>query len=162
MTSLPSLLRNWCSFMTKVTENKIEPLIQLTLGGLSDADRSALLQSVLRDPAQARLTQLALRLERDIQHTSCAMVAAAHASKPAFFNPRHVLVGACASFAMLAVFSLNAPGPGTRYVAPNVVAGNDRFGPAGSFEADTPMMQTRNLVAPELNDRFGGGGFEAN
>jgi hypothetical protein len=148
--------------MSKNTENKIEPLVQLTLGGLSEADRSALLQSVLQDPQQAQLTQLALRLERDIQHTSSAMVAAAHASKPAFFNPRHVLVGACASFAMLAVFSLNAPGPGTRYVPPNVVASNDRLGPAGSFEGDAPITQARNVALPELNDRFGGGGFEAN
>jgi hypothetical protein len=148
--------------MSKLTENKIDPLVQLTLGGLSDVDRSALLQAILQDPQQAHLTQLALRLEGNVQHTSSAMVAAAQASKPAFFNPRNLLVGACASFAMLAVFSLNAPGPSTHYVAPNVVASNDRFGPAGSFEGDAPIAQARHLVAPELNDRFGGGGFEAN
>ena len=74
------------------------------------------------------------------------------------WNARNWVTGACASLALLAIFSfsnVNVQSAEVSRVAMNPAQNTDHFGPAGSFEG------IATLNNQELVDRFGSGGFEA-
>ncbi len=133
----------------------------LSLGQLCAQERAKLVNAILSNPETAALAKLGLRVAIPAQQTASCIVAAANShskSNKGWWNARNLVTGACASFALLAVFSFSNQTVQT--VEPGRVAMSqahlsDQFGPAGSFEGVAGMG---NL---ELVDRFGGGGFEA-
>ena len=138
-------------------------ILSLSLGQLCPEERAKLVALILNNPETAALAKLGMRVASPAQQTASAMVSAAGAcSRHNKWNARNWVTGACASLALLAVFSfsdrsMQVVEPGRiamNQVAMNQMPVSDQFGPAGSFEGAAVQRL-------ELADRFGGGGFEA-
>jgi hypothetical protein len=133
-------------------------IVSLGVGVLCADERAKLLRSILANPETAALTKLALRVSSPAHQTASSMVSAASARRESVWSTRNLLTGACASMALVAIFSfssLNPRTPEAGLVAMNQVRVSDHFGPSGSFEGVAASNQT------QLVDRFGNGGFEA-
>ena len=156
-------------FLQKATSTDAN-ILSLSLGQLCQDERAKLVALILNNPETAALAKLGMRVASPAQQTASAMVSAAGScskeskcclgSTPNInkWNARNWVTGACASLALLAVFSfsdrsMQVVEPGR--VAMNQVPVSDQFGPAGSFEGAAGVQSL------ELVDRFGGGGFEA-
>ena len=133
-------------------------IVSLSLGVLCSVERAKLVRSILVNPETAALVKLGLRVASPAHQTASAMVHVASARGTGFWNMRNVVTGACASLALVAVFSfsnvkvqVNAPA----LVAMNQEQSSDQFGTTGSFEG---IVSSNRVVSV---DRFGSGGFEA-
>ena len=133
-------------------------IVSLSVGALCADERAKLLRSILANPETAALTKLALRVSSPAHQTASLMVSAASERRENLWSTRNLLTGACASLALVAIFSFssfNLRTPEAGLVALNQMQISDQFGPAGSFEGVAASNQT------QLVDRFGSGGFEA-
>ena len=133
-------------------------IVSLSLGVLCADQRAKLVHSILANPETAALAKLGLRVSGPAHQTASAMVHVAGARSKGFWNVRNVVTGACASLALVAVFSFSnvkVPFNAPALVAMNQEQSSDHFGTAGSFEG----IASSNRV--ESMDRFGSGGFEA-
>lgn len=133
-------------------------MVSLSIGALCDQERAKLLHSILANPDTATLAKLALRVSSPAQLTASSMVSAANTRKESTWSARNWVTGACASLALVAIFSFSSfklqnseAGP----VAMNQAQSSDHFGPPGSFEGVVASNKT------QLIDSFGNGGFEA-
>lgn len=133
-------------------------LVSLSAGVLCADEREQLLCAILANPETATLAKLALRVSSPAHQTASSMVFAASAHHESLWSARNLVTGACASLALVAIFSFssfNLRAPEAGMVAMNQAQRSDHFGPTGSFEG-VAALNTQKLV-----DKFGGGGFEA-
>jgi hypothetical protein len=145
-----------------VPNNFSEHITSLSAGTLSTRGRAALVDAILTNSETARLTKLSLRLAEPARHAASAMLLAAAEHKTPAWRSRSLLTGACASLAMVAVFSFTAMRSNhTASQNASINAANDRFGPIASFEGAAPAFSA-TITNLDLNDHFGEGGFEAN
>lgn len=140
-------------------------ILSLSLGQLCADERAQLVNAILSNPETAALTKFGLRVGNPAQQMSSSIVSAASNSchSKGLWSARNFVTSACASFALLAIFSFS--GRSVHNIEPGRVAMNqsqhsDRFGAAGSFEAGS-FEGVASLNRLESADRFGGGGFEA-
>jgi|GEM_PF-6863868 len=134
-------------------------ILSLSLGHLCADERARLVNAILSNPETAALTKLGLRVANPAQQTASALVfAASSGHRKGWWNARNLVTGACASFAMLAIFSFSGRPAQTiepGLVAMNQVQNSDHFGTSGSFEGLAAVSRQESV------DRFGNGGFEA-
>ncbi len=134
-------------------------IVSLSLGQLCADERAKLVNAILSNPETAALTKFGLRVANPAQQISSSIVSAASDSRhsKSVWSARNFVTGACASFALLAIFSFSGrsvQNSEPARVAMNQAQQSDHFGAAGSFEgAGSSRLQSE--------DRFGGGGFEA-
>ncbi len=132
-------------------------IVCLSAGVLCADEREKLLRAILANPETAALAKLGLRVSSPAHQTASLMVLAASARRESLWSVRNLVTGACASLALVAIFSFssfNLRTPEAGLVALNHVQTNDHFGPAGSFEGVAASNQAQFV------DRFGSGGFE--
>ncbi len=140
----------------------ISNIVSLSLGQLCADERAKLVDAILSNPETAALAKLGMRVTTPAQRTASAFVAASNSHSKlskSGWNARNLVTGACASLALLAMFSFSERSVQTvetGQVAMNQVQNNDHFGTPGSFEGSA------GLNRPAVNDSFGSGGFEAN
>ena len=136
-------------------------ILSLSLGQLCSQERAKLVNSILSNPETAALAKLGMRAASPAQKTASSLVAAANLHgeySKSGWSARNLVTCACASLALLAVFSFSDRSTQTvegGRIAMNQVQMSDQFGTAGSFEGGVGAQRL------ELVDRFGGGGFEA-
>ena len=133
-------------------------IVSLSTGQLCAQERAKLVHSILSNPETAALAKLGLRVASPAQQTASAFVSAANVQSNSYWNVRKLVAGACASLALVTVFSFsnfNVQSHEPGLVAMNQDPGSDHFGTAGSFEGVAAMNREVSI------DRFGSGGFEA-
>ena len=140
-------------------------ILSLSLGQLCADERAKLVNAILSNPETAALTKFGLRIANPAQQISSSIVSAASNRRHSngLWSARNFVTGACASFALLAIFSFSGRSvqnyePGR--VAMNQAQHSDHFGAPGSFETGS-FEGAASLNRLESADRFGGGGFEA-
>ena len=146
-------------------------ILNLSAGQLCAEERAKLVNAILSNPETAALAKLGLRVASPAQQAASAFVSAANSHEKhnnGWWNARNLVTGACASFALAAIFSFSnlsgqavdsglAMNPGIGMnprTSMNQAQMSDHFGSEGSFEG---VVGSNKL---ELVDRFGGGGFE--
>ena len=133
-------------------------ILNLSVGQLGADERAELVATILSNPQAAALTKLGLRLANPAHQTASFIISAAGSHNKGFWNARTLVTGACASLALLSIFSfstVNVQPSEAGVVAMNQARGSDRFGAAGSFEGAVAANNRESL------DRFASGGFEA-
>ena len=133
-------------------------ILSLSVGQLCSEERAKLVNSILSNPETAALAKLGLRVASPAHQTASGIVFAASLRRAGAWNARNLVTGACASLALLAIFSFSNLSMHTiepSRVAMSQVQSSDRFGPTGSFEGAATLSSLESL------DRFGSGGFEA-
>ena len=120
----------------------------------SEESRQQLLQQALSGAQGAQDVKLILRTSELANEASLQWISIAQRHRTSGASARTWLAGACASFALVALFSLHQPSTQLpQAVKPQTLASNhsDHFGASGSFEG----------VVQE-SDAFGRLNFEAN
>ena len=141
-----------------ITGSGTSNILSLSLGQLCADERAKLVSAILSDPETAALAKLGLRVASPAQQTASSFVTAASSRNKGWWNARNFVTGACASFALLAVFSFSGrsvQNVESGLVALNQVQNSDHFGAPGSFEGNAGLSRL------EVVDSFGSGGFEA-